>query len=37
MLRTLAIVVAAGALLPARPPAPPAYPFKVGETLRYTA
>ncbi|HET8625096.1 MAG TPA: DUF3108 domain-containing protein [Gemmatimonadales bacterium] len=37
MLRTLAIVAAAGALLPARPPAPPAYPFKVGETLRYTA
>ena len=34
MLRTLALAAAAGLLIPA---APPPYPFKVGETLRYTA
>jgi hypothetical protein len=34
MLRMLALVAAAGLLVPG---APPTYPFKVGETLRYTA
>jgi hypothetical protein len=34
MLKALALIAAAGLLVPA---APPAYPFKVGETLRYTA
>ena len=37
MLRSLVILAVAGIALPARPGAPPAYPFKVGETLRYTA
>jgi hypothetical protein len=37
MLRLLAIVAATGVLLPSAPAAPPTYPFKVGETLRYTA
>lgn len=34
MLKSLAMIAAVAVLLPARPPA---YPFKVGETLRYTA
>ena len=34
MIKALAVIAAAGLMLP---PAPPAYPFKVGETLRYTA
>jgi hypothetical protein len=34
MLKALALIAATGLLVPA---APPAYPFKVGETLRYTA
>lgn len=34
MIKALAVIAAAGLMLPA---APPAYPFKVGETLRYTA
>ncbi len=34
MLKALTLIAAAGLLVPA---APPAYPFKVGETLRYTA
>jgi hypothetical protein len=34
MLKALALIAATGLLAPA---APPAYPFKVGETLRYTA
>jgi hypothetical protein len=38
MLKSLVMIAAVGLLLPARPPADrPAYPFKVGETLRYTA
>jgi len=38
MLKSLAMIALAGLVLPVRPPAgPPAYPFKVGETLRYTA
>jgi hypothetical protein len=34
MIKALAVITAAGLMFPA---APPAYPFKVGETLRYTA
>ena len=38
MLKSLAMIAAAGLFLPAGPPdRPPIYPFKVGETLRYTA
>ena len=38
MLKSLAMIAAVGLLLPAgQPVRPPAYPFKVGETLRYTA
>ncbi len=38
MLKSLAMIAAVGLLTPASQPArPPAYPFKVGETLRYTA
>jgi hypothetical protein len=37
MLRLLGIVAVAGVLFPTAPAAPPTYPFKVGETLRYTA
>jgi hypothetical protein len=38
MLKSLATIALVGLLLPSGPAAhPPAYPFKVGETLRYTA
>ncbi len=38
MLKSFLMVAMAGLFLPVRPPAaPPPYPFKVGEALRYTA
>ena len=38
MLKSLVMIAGVALLAPTRPPAlPPAYPFKVGETLRYSA